>query len=487
MAQNDELPFNKKEASLFSTDTRLTDSIGWVRSPFLDNWYVQAQLGGQIYFGLEDNLGPFIGSNPLTDGRLTYNGFLNIGRWVYPRVGYRLGVGMGYAHGFLSHDTYNAYRNSINGGDGQHEEGLSGYYWNYNDSLYIQKWSYTTLSGELMLNLSPRHSILNGRFNTWGYAGAGFHFGMNERHNTKDGSVREPNTAAEIHAGLIEQVRINSRWSIYADVRFVNMKKEFDREWVSGVEKVGYGIGKDDYQVYFHLGASYRFHWRTEAQRTEWYDANSAAQIRQEERHVYNAYQVSVQTLDYVDILYSYDTVNEDPSENPVLQRRARERALEVIDSVSNAFNKDCAESTLDDIFSRHLLPYEMVFFDLDKWNIRHNEEVKIAKMASVMKAFPTRKFLLLGSADSKTGTPKRNNFLSNNRVDVVYNKLVYEYDIDSTQLIREPLGGILDYNPYELNRATVIIMDHPRVLEEFRKLKAVHKAGGAEVETNNQ
>jgi hypothetical protein len=43
-------------------------------------------------------------------------------------------------------------------------------------------------------------------------------------------------------------------------------------------------------------------------------------------------------------------------------------------------------------------------------------------------------------------------------------------------------MGGILDFKPYELNRATVIIMKHPRVMQEFNKLKSRGQAGGSSV-----
>ncbi|MCF0212074.1 MAG: hypothetical protein HUK17_04180, partial [Bacteroidales bacterium] len=54
---------------------------------------------------------------------------------------------------------------------------------------------------------------------------------------------------------------------------------------------------------------------------------------------------------------------------------------------------------------------------------------------------------------------------------------------IPEEQLKRVYLGGILNYEPFELNRATVIIMEHPKVMEEFLKLRDRHQAGGSEVE----
>ena len=72
---------------------------------------------------------------------------------------------------------------------------------------------------------------------------------------------------------------------------------------------------------------------------------------------------------------------------------------------------------------------------------------------------------------------------MSKNRADIVYNRLILEYGIPEKQLKREYLGGILDYDPFILNRTTVIIMDHPAVREGFEKMKAQRKAGGNVVE----
>ena len=99
------------------------------------------------------------------------------------------------------------------------------------------------------------------------------------------------------------------------------------------------------------------------------------------------------------------------------------------------------------------------------------------------MKAYPDKKFILYGSADSKTGTKKRNDFLSKNRADVIYNRLIIEYGIKPEQMRREYLGGILDYDPFILNRTTVIIMDHPAVERAFNEMKPQRKAGGNVVE----
>ena len=60
------------------------NGVGWVRGHTLDNWFVQAQGGGQLYYGFEDRLGAF-------GDRLTGAGELKIGRRIFPMFGFRVG------------------------------------------------------------------------------------------------------------------------------------------------------------------------------------------------------------------------------------------------------------------------------------------------------------------------------------------------------------------------------------------------------------
>ncbi len=185
-----------------------------------------------------------------------------------------------------------------------------------------------------------------------------------------------------------------------------------------------------------------------------------------------------VKITEVTHIIY-YDTIDDS------ISIRQLDTIITRLDSIPKFVPRDSIpeDELLDSILLKRMLPYEMVFFDLDKWDIRPREEMKIAKMARIMKAYPDKKFILYGSADSKTGTKKRNDFLSKNRADVIYNRLIIEYGIKPEQMRREYLGGILDYDPFILNRTTVIIMDHPAVERAFNEMKSQRKAGGNVVE----
>lgn len=475
--------FDQKEASVFAADEDLVHGLGmWVRSHFLDSWYAQIHAGPLVYNGTEDNKGPWLGDNIFTDGRQTYHLEAKLGRWVYPKLGYRFGLGYGYCHGFLTKDTYNGNEATVraHAGQGVAQDGYPGYYWDYNDELLIQKWKYASVTAEMMIKLINVRDYNHTRpFHLEAILGVGMYNGLSERLSKQD--KYQWHLMYEIHGGLMPKYRIDEHWSVYAELRATIMDELFDREHVLKRPTLN-----EDLMFHGLVGVEYNFNWRGENARTRWdEDGHGSNSINNRtNHHVYTAHQVSIEVVNYVDTIFSYDTVDEfSPDYDSLLVRRARQHVQRQIDSLRMAFDRDCKDAGLDDILNRHLLPYEMVFFELDKWDILPEEELKIRKMAAVMKQFPNSQFLLIGSADSKTGTVKRNEFLSVNRSDVVYNQLVNLYDINPEQLRRVYMGGILDFDPFELNRATVIIMDHPKVMEEFNKLKAQRKAGGSEVE----
>lgn len=456
--------------------------IGWIHTPIGTNWFLQMHAGPQIYFGFEDRLGHF-------NDRITTTSGLYLGRWIFPMLGFRVGGGYSEYSGFISKASYGAFA-PVNIGHGHHQAYLSGYYWDYdkNPALYQQKWNAAYINPDVLINLSFSRTYRPRQiFTTHGYAGVSFFFGLSDGYDGIDGHVdwkNDPNMAADLHVGLIENVRITKNFNIYADLRLLLYEGQFDREVVNTQET---GLGLEDYGLSLTFGLNYKFRFMRDSKYLAWYketldpDVQTISDIPE---HLYTTHGVNVNIITYIDTIYTNDTISEFSQEyEDLLQRKALEYSGLQLDSLKAAFDRDCHEYTLEDILDKQLLPYEMVFFPLDKWEIRSTEEVKIAKMAYIMHAFPGYRFLLIGSADSKTGTVQRNQLLSTNRSDVIYNKLVYEYDVNPDQLKRVYLGGILDFKPYELNRATVIIMEHEKVLEEFQKLKSQGQAGGSQVE----
>lgn len=465
---------NKRTAD--TSDVGGEHEVGWVRSHPADNWYFMVNGGGQLYNGYQDNLGPF-------KDRLTGMVEAYMGRWVFPMVGFRLGGGWGRSHGFVSVADHDAYplAHGFGESEGLSNEALGGYYWSYADdnSLYIQKWDHLYAGGDIMVNFSLFHNGQNynaeRKWHNLGYAGVYIHHGLNEDHPQVPRSS-DDNWAAEGRVGYVGKFCINKHWNLFLDARFSVFEGRFDREYCEDVEKF-----PQDCMFSLHGGVCYDLNFRSEGKRSQYFVEQGLMTKNDGSAPKYiNYVQVEeIEQIRIIDTIVKYTTVYADDIDTKHLV----DSLQRVLDSLLRIQKASADDQPLDSIFLKNLLPYEMVFFALDQWDILPSEEMKIAKMAKIIQAYPNEKFLLTGSADSKTGTVKRNIFLSHNRADVVYNKLISEYGINPDQLEREYLGGIMDYDPFVLNRTTVIIMDHPTVRKAFEAMKSQRKAGGGVTE----
>ncbi len=496
----------QKEIIISSFDTTSDigiHGVGWVLSHPLDNWMVSLQGGGHIYMGYED------GKGNLGD-RITGIGELHLGRWIFPMVGIRAGIGFEHSHGFISTDSYLQNREQLTRDYG-HCEGhststltiggttvngaLGGYYWTVDgrDDILIQNWKSTHIGADILINLSFMKEYQkikpNKRWNHIVYAGFNVRVGLSEDNKEKFSNFfgystsdsfkgfKNTNFASEGHLGYFAQYELTKNFNIHADLKLSIIEGYFDRERVIGVE-----TSAKDYDLSLMLGFSYDFNFRSEKARRNYYVERGILPYNATELPKHISF-VQIQDVDIVQIFDTIVVVSYDTIDDIVIQHYY-DSLVSYYDTLHANLIKPVSDTTtLDSILLKRLLPYEMVFFDRDKWDIRPQEEMKIAKMARIMKAYPNRKFILYGSADSKTGTVKRNTFLSHNRADVVRNRLIIEYGIPEKQVRCEYLGGIKDYDPFILNRTTVIIMEHPTVRKEFDKIKSKHKAGGYVVE----
>lgn len=117
-------------------------------------------------------------------------------------------------------------------------------------------------------------------------------------------------------------------------------------------------------------------------------------------------------------------------------------------------------------------LPAVIVYFELDKYALDYNSMKRLQSFARQINANPddTTVFYLIGAADSVTGTPKHNQWLSENRCKVVYDVLVNDLGIKPKRFDVRPLGGIMEYEPKEYNRVTMVILKTKETEEILRK-----------------
>lgn len=479
----------EKHSGRTVTDDRYMQGIGWVKTPLSDNWFIQAQGGANQYFGYQDIQGKFVDHTGCN-----VEGYL--GRWMFPMLGFRGGLGIAESHGFITKDAYNKYHPWVGNGWQYYGElpatNLHGHYWPYyeDNDLLFQKWQYVYANIDAMFNLTNaiRYNP-NNKFENVAYLGVGMQFGITEDAVNREGRLesswrQDPNMAADVHIGLLNYLRLSKHLFAHLDTRFGMYQGQFDREFIPSIEK---GIRSQDFYFTLQGGLTFKFNFSSESQRVKWYqehinkDISDATEIPE---HIYTTRELRVNTVTLIDTIYMFDTITAFSAEfDTIAMRRALEMAKKAIEKSYTNFDEISENADLSTILANNMIPYEMVFFDLDKWDIRSSELLKISRMASLMRAFPNYKFLVIGSADAATGTADRNQLLSTNRSEVVYRMLVDQYGIKPNQIQRVYMGGVNDFEPFELNRATTIIMYHPRVLEEFNKLRDKKQAGGRWIE----
>ena len=471
-------------------------NIGWLRSHHFDNWYITPKAGTNIYMGFEDGKGSLL-------DRFGDNFEINIGHWIFPVVGIQMGAGYGHCHGFVSSNSYLQYREYLTRDYG-HCEGrstttsnvggttvtgaLGGYYWTVEDNPNIlrQDWRYVFVGGDFIINFSYLKPYMrvnsDKKWNHVGYAGFDVRIGVSENNDEKFsnaigysssyGEFKNTNFSPEGHLGYACIFRPNEHIGFYGEVKLAVMEGDFDRERIENVELMA-----PDINLNISFGVTYDFNMRSDFKRKQDmanhnimpYSGDKLPRfinyVQEEKREVF----VLVDTILVIERDVREDTIDTVIINSLIAQLN---KTIEIIDTIPDTI-------PLEELFNRQIVPFEMVFFELDKWDILPSEEMKITKMAQLMKLLPNRKFTLIGSADSKTGTIQRNQLLGINRATVVYNKLVSEYGIPKEQLQIINRGGILDYDPYILNRTTAIIMDHPAIQKAFNEQKSQRKAGG--------
>ena len=108
-------------------------------------------------------------------------------------------------------------------------------------------------------------------------------------------------------------------------------------------------------------------------------------------------------------------------------------------------------------------LPSTMIYFQLDRYDIDFNGRKKLQNFVRDIGGLDdTLEFYVIGAADSLTGTIKHNQWLSEHRCEAAFRMMVDHFGADPNQFIQVPVGGIMDYEPYENNRMALIILRTP-------------------------
>lgn len=156
-----------------------------------------------------------------------------------------------------------------------------------------------------------------------------------------------------------------------------------------------------------------------------------------------------------------------------------RDNLQSQLDSIGNNPSTSNPLNVIDELLGMNEilgLPACVVYYELDKYDLDYNARKTLQKFARDMtKLEDTLEFYIIGAADSVTGTPAHNQWLSEKRCQAAYNMLTQNFGADKNQLIMEPVGGILEYYPKENNRMALIILRTPvteEIIERWRRKK---------------
>lgn len=149
-------------------------------------------------------------------------------------------------------------------------------------------------------------------------------------------------------------------------------------------------------------------------------------------------------------------------------ERDSLQRQLDSAEVNSPLYGGRMPVNVLEELINanEHLgLPATIVYFQLDRYELDYNGRKRLQNFAREMADVDdTVEFYIIGAADSATGTPRHNQWLSERRCEAAYNMLTQHFDMDANQLITIPVGGITDYDPQENNRMAMVIMRSPEV-----------------------
>jgi len=107
------------------------------------------------------------------------------------------------------------------------------------------------------------------------------------------------------------------------------------------------------------------------------------------------------------------------------------------------------------------------VFFDLDKYVIRDDQKINIARAALYLDENPKATLEIAAYADVQTGNPKHNWKLSENRVNAVAKVLMKQYGINPNRLTLKFYGDTVQpYQINELNRVAIFVKESEKIKE---------------------
>jgi outer membrane protein OmpA-like peptidoglycan-associated protein len=317
-----------------------------------------------------------------------------VGKWFTPGIGIRFGYNGTQAKG-ITNDISNFYSTGEK----------------FEKTFYKQKIKYSHLNGDVLFNLS---NLLAGYkedrfYNIIPYLGVGWIM------SKKDVAREDELTAV---GGILNTFRLTNSLNLSLDIKGVLTNDRFDHESNNnqGEDKI----------LSASIGLVYKFkkrNWdrsKTTTNNVIKYDETELNKLRGEANNLKN--------------------------ENAALKQQ-----------LANAGKTKAVEKIVE---KTSLLASPMlIVFPINQSTLSKDARVNIGFYAKVIqKGDPKAVYVVTGYADKGTGSAKRNEELSKERAQAVYNALVNEFGISPSQLTTEAPGGVdnLYYNDPALSRAVI-------------------------------
>lgn len=376
--------------SLYAQENNNRDENGKVvRGPYETN-----RLFDNVWIGVAGGINLF--ENSFTDaGGINPALDINIGKWVTPSVGLRIGY-QGLTASSWTSAQYPYFKTM--GDDGRYKNAFN--------TAYIH--------GDVLWNISNAFSGYK-ETRTWNFvpfltAGLARSF--------KNGFSNNEFAAG---VGLLNNIRVSNRVDLTLEVRQLIVKQGYDSSPVGGVA----GMTSATFGVSFKLG-------RTGFKRS--HTDEYAGRI------------ATLQTLN--DALENEKADVENDKAELAAENAALREAVETLRAKPAKVEKVMLDVTPGAVFfeigQTELSPQELFHLDFYLKNVIAQDADKV--------------FTLTGYADRQTGSKKRNQELSKLRVEYVYNLLQTKYGVSADRLVIKAAGSEVDrWGDPLLNRCVVI------------------------------
>ena len=384
---------------------------------FKANWFIGIGGGVNQYLGEHDRQMKFM--NRLAPAMDIY-----FGKWFTPSLGFRIAYSGGEGYGATNVDTEFVNTNNVAilpdylsknylsehpeyKGDGTDYKGL---YW--------QKFHMWNIHADFMLNLMNLCGGYKERvYNLIPYFGIGYA----RSYAHADHENQFCNNRVNGMVGLLNSFRLCDALDLNIDFRGVLVPQDFEGEL--GVRPGGGETYESEGYLTATLGLAYKFKPRG------WNQGKN--------KTIYETKTVTV---------VDEDALNEALARNAELQK--------ALDAAKTQATTEVVESLLS--------PELYVRFALNKSELSGEACVTLTNLAKLLNAVDTKiVYKISGYADQQTGSSARNQVLSEERAQAVYDFLVKEQGVDPAKLIVEAHGGVdtMYYNDNRLSRAVILTL----------------------------